>query len=99
MNTSFITVVANIKARAGKETDTKAALMALIEPTRKENGCLKYDLHISASDASEFLFYEHWTSEDALVKHSQSEHIKGLKERSEELLARPTTVTIWRMIG
>ncbi|TAK94934.1 MAG: antibiotic biosynthesis monooxygenase, partial [Verrucomicrobia bacterium] len=47
MNPKTITVVATFKARPGKESELRAALIGLVAPTRKEAGCLNYDLHAS----------------------------------------------------
>lgn len=98
MQVPFITVIARIKARHGKESETRSELLKLVEPTRKEDGCIRYDLHILPHDASEFLFHEHWTSEAALARHSESPHIQSFKARAQELLERPTDITIWHSI-
>lgn len=40
-----LTIVANIHAKAGREELVRAELEKLVVPTRKEAGCLQYDLH------------------------------------------------------
>jgi quinol monooxygenase YgiN len=52
----LLTVVAEIKAQAGKEDALRQMLLALIEPTRKEDGFVQYDLHVSTSDPGRFVF-------------------------------------------
>ena len=37
-------------------------LLALVEPTRKESGCLCYNLHRAKADKVQFMFYEQWAS-------------------------------------
>ena len=39
-----LTIVANIHAVPGKEDLVHAELQKLVAPTRKEEGCLQYDL-------------------------------------------------------
>jgi quinol monooxygenase YgiN len=69
MNHSTLTVVAMLKAKPGKDATLKQALLALIAPTRKEPGCVNYDLHQSADDPMCFLFHENWTSKQHLDDH------------------------------
>ncbi|MEI7534331.1 MAG: antibiotic biosynthesis monooxygenase, partial [Verrucomicrobiae bacterium] len=45
MSAKIVTVVATFQARPGKETELKNALIGLVAPTRKEAGCINYDLH------------------------------------------------------
>lgn len=40
-----IILVAMVKAKSGQEEAVKAVLESLVEPTRKEPGCLCYNLH------------------------------------------------------
>jgi hypothetical protein len=44
-NRELLTVIAFMRAAPGKREELKAALEALIEPTRQENGYVNYDLH------------------------------------------------------
>ena len=73
-------------------------LLALVEPTRSENGCLNYDLHQDTEDSSLFMFYENWTSKQDLDKHLQSPHLQALRAKAEGLFAEPINVTLWQMI-
>ncbi len=66
MNPKSVTVVATFQARPGKEAELRAALIGLVATTRKEAGCLNYDLHVSPEDQAKFLLHENWTSEALL---------------------------------
>ncbi len=94
-----ITVVATFQARAGKEAELKAALLGLLAPTRKEAGCLNYDLHESPEDPARFLFHENWTSKAHLDAHLQSAHIQVLLPRVDELCTAFPEIKIWERIG
>lgn len=95
MTEKYLTVVAQIKSRPGMEQRTREELIKLIEPTRLEEGCIRYDLHFSQSDPSEFLFFEYWTNAEALARHSKSDHLTKFKVVAEELLEGPTKITLW----
>jgi quinol monooxygenase YgiN len=85
MNAKTITVVATFQAKPGKENELRAALIGLVGPTRKEAGCLSYDLHASPEDPAKFLFHENWTGKAALDEHMQTPHIQKLLPRVNEL--------------
>jgi quinol monooxygenase YgiN len=93
-----LTVVARIKAKAGKENEVREALMALIAPTHAEEGCINYDLHVSTDEPGVFLFHENWTSREALDEHLQKPHLVALAARSDELL-ESLEITTWNKIG
>ena len=94
-----ITVVAIFQAKPGQEAELKMALISLIAPTRKEAGCINYDLHVSPEDLAKFLFYENWTSKAALDAHLQNDHIKALLPRVDELCVAHPKIKIWEKIG
>jgi quinol monooxygenase YgiN len=71
-------LVAMVKAKPGEEEAVKQALLSLVEPTRKEPGCLCYNLHQSKADKAQFMFYEQWASKDALTAHGKTPHMKAL---------------------
>ncbi len=93
---SHLTVVARIKAKPGMEEKVDEELVKLLAPTRREKGCLHYDMHRSLDDKSLFLFYESWASEEDLKKHLQSPHIRAWFQLSRELLAEPIEITRWK---
>jgi quinol monooxygenase YgiN len=92
MNTTLLTVVAEIFAQPGKEDEVRQHLIGFVEPTRKEEGCLQYDLHVSNDDPAHFVFYETWTSEAHLDKHSQSPHIQAFRAIASGLTTGPTRI-------
>ena len=99
MSERNITVVATFEARPGKEAELKKALIGLVAPTRKEAGCLNYDLHALPDNPAKFLFHENWTSKAHLDAHLQSAHIQALLPRVDELAVAMPEITIWEKIG
>jgi len=99
MNNNTVTVVATFQARPGKEADLRAVLIGLLVPTRKEAGCLNYDLHQSPEDPGKFLFHENWTNKAALDAHLQSPQIRALIPRVDELCTGFPEIKIWEKIG
>ena len=99
MSAKTITVVATFQARPSKEAELKNALIGLVAPTRKEAGCINYDLHALPEDPAKFLFHENWTSKAHLDTHSQSTHIKALLPRVDELCVAFPEIKIWEQIA
>ncbi len=73
-----IILTAMVKAKPGQEEAVKEILEALVEPTRKEPGCLCYNLHQSKSDKAQFMFYEQWASKAAIDAHGKMPYMQAL---------------------
>jgi quinol monooxygenase YgiN len=82
----LLTVIAYMKAAPGKEEELRAALEALIEPTRQEKGFVNYDLHRSEEDPGRFFFYENWESGEDLDAHLAAPHLVDFADRMGDLL-------------
>jgi|SRR4051794_16987527 quinol monooxygenase YgiN len=87
MNAKPLTLTAFFQARPGKEAELRSILTGIVAPTRREEGCINYDLHISTEKSGEFLFYENWISEAHLNRHGETPHIQALLSRIDELCA------------
>jgi quinol monooxygenase YgiN len=98
MSTKTITVIATFQARPGKEAELRNALIGLVAPTRKEAGCINYDLHSSPEDPAKFLFHENWTGKAALDAHLQSPHVQNLLPRVKELCVAFPEIKVWEKI-
>ena len=93
-----ITVVARMLARPGMEAPLLKELQHMVVETRKEDGCMNYDLHQSADNPAQFLFYENWVSKAHLDRHAQSAHIQSFRARASQFLAASTEITLWNML-
>lgn len=82
-----LTVIATIKAKPGCTEELKQELIKLVTPTLNEEGCINYDLHQDHEDPATFVFYENWTTNEALEKHLRSPHILSYLEKEDRLLA------------
>lgn len=82
-----VRVVARIEALPDKTDAVRSILSELIEPTRKEAGCVTYELMQNKSDPTDFTFVEEWESDTALDAHAVSNHIKDVTSKLQGLLA------------
>jgi quinol monooxygenase YgiN len=93
-----VTVFALIKAKPGMEETVQQELLALVGPTRSEEGCITYDLHQSLDSKEQFRFYENWTSKELLDRHLQSAHVQRFIVKADQLLAEPPEITLWEIL-
>lgn len=93
-----ITVIAHIRARAGREAETEQVLTGLIRPTQNEPGCILYDLFARPDNPGRYIFIEKWENREALSTHLQQPHVQAFISRSDELLAEPLDVSLWKHI-
>lgn len=95
-----VTVVARFTAKSGSEDTLKAELLALVEPTRDEAGCINYDLHQDSDRPGEFVFYENFVDMPALETHAAMPYLKRLLDEIVPALCEtPPVITTWTMIS
>ena len=81
-----VTLIVLLRAREGQETLLEAELRAMVGPTRKEDGCLTYDLHRSADAPGGFLLHEIWATREAHTQHTKTAHFLRWNARKDALL-------------
>jgi len=92
-----VTLVVLLRARDGQETILEAELRALVAPTRKEDGCLRYDLYRSPDTPGALLLHEVWETREAHTEHTHSPHFLRWNARKDALLAG-RDATFWKQI-
>ena len=73
---SKLTIIANIKTKSDRIDFVKTQLLKLIDITRKEEGCIQYDLHQDNENPANFMFFENWESHELWQKHMNKQHLK-----------------------
>jgi quinol monooxygenase YgiN len=92
-----VTLIVQLRPRDSQEMLLEAELRALVGPTRREDGCLRYDLHRSAEGPSAFLLHEVWASREAHTQHTNTAHFLRWNARKDALLAS-RDVTYWKQV-
>ena len=95
MSDRVVTIVARFRAKKESEQRLREALLTVIPPTRKEKGCMNYDMFQDQTDPGLFFCYENWASSEDLDNHLGSAHIKAFAEMSSDYLLAPPE--IWRV--
>lgn len=93
-----VTLMVILRPREGQEILLEAELRALIGPTRKEEGCISYELHRAVESPGGFLLHEVWASRDAHTKHMHTPHFLRWNARKDALLTSRDG-TFWKQIA
>jgi quinol monooxygenase YgiN len=93
-----VTLAVILRPRNGQELMLEAELRALILPTRKEEGCLRYDLHRSAEGPRAYLLHEIWETREHHTAHTKTDHFLRWNARKDALLAS-REVGFWKQIA
>ena len=87
-----IRIIARLIARPDAIDALRAECLAMLEPTRKEAGCVRYELLANIANPAEFTFVEEWADQAAIDAHMQTPHLKAVVADSAPLLAAPLDV-------
>ena len=82
-----LTLLVTLRAKEGQHVLLEAELRALVGPTRKEEGCLRYDLHRAADHPGTFLFHEVWASREHHAALTRTPHFLRWNARKDALVA------------
>jgi quinol monooxygenase YgiN len=74
-----------IKAKAGKEKELEAAFAPCIAATKKEAGCLAYELNRDPDEPTTYVMFEKFKNLAALEAHLKQEHTAKLFKAIEPL--------------
>lgn len=99
MNANSLIVIATVKAKPGKELEVMNHLKSLVAPSRKDPGCINYDLHRKQDNGASFLFHETWESRDHLDRHLAKPDLQATLARVGALVAEPPEISLWERIA
>jgi quinol monooxygenase YgiN len=92
-----VTLIVILRAREGQESLLEAELRALVAPTRREDGCLTYELHRGADVPGALLLHEVWASREHHKLHTQTPHFLRWNARKDALLTA-RDANFWKLI-
>jgi quinol monooxygenase YgiN len=95
----IVYVVAKLQARAGKEETLRQMLEQLVEPTRKEKGCLRYSVMQDRQSPLVLTLLEEWETEADLKTHLGLPHLQKLFAQLPELLAAPPEIASYKKLA
>lgn len=99
MNNETLRVVAKAKAQPGKAETLKPILLALVDQTRQDPGCLSYHLLQGLDDPTEFVFVEEWANDGQMQAHLATSHVQQALAQAAPLLAEPPDIRRYAVLA
>jgi quinol monooxygenase YgiN len=98
MPQQHIHAIAHLNARPDKTEELASLLTSLLEPTRKERGCIRFELQQNRDSPTEFVIVSEWRGDEAVQHHIATSHAPRALSRLPELLARPMDLRFYRVM-
>jgi quinol monooxygenase YgiN len=98
MDAESVKVVARITARPEKVAELTSLLLSLVGPTRKEEGCVSYQLLRNKANECEFVLVEEWENNAALDAHLTTPHLLESFLKAKPLLAKMLDVRKYSVV-
>ena len=83
----MICVIADLTLHPGTGGEFFAAARRMIDATRAEEGCIRYDLMQDIDNPARVTFVEEWQSREALAAHFEAAHMTEWRAASSPHLA------------
>ena len=99
MASETLHIVATLVAQSEKIDIVRKALSDLIEPTRKEPGCLRYELYQNQQDLHKFVFVEEYVDEAAFDAHLATPYVQKALAAADSLLESAPDIRRFKAIG
>ena len=96
--TTQVVCVAEFRAFDGKIEELVSALHALMEPTHKEPGCLRYELNQRSEDKRWVTFIEKWKDRKSFDEHCAMSYIKDFFDNVRPGLVEEYEVKLYEEI-
>jgi quinol monooxygenase YgiN len=69
----MITVLMKMTVRREKRREFLQTILAMVDPARRESGCVSRDLYQDAHDENSFLLREEWKTQQDVDRHFRSD--------------------------
>jgi quinol monooxygenase YgiN len=90
MSMQDVVVIARARAQAGRESDMERALAETAEISRREAGCVVYN--VLRGDGGLFMTYERWRTRADFDHHMTTPHVQSLLQTLGPMLATPPEI-------
>lgn len=99
MSKNSLKVVAIAETSAEKAEELKKVCLGLIEPTRKEKGCISYELYQDTTNPGIFSFIEEWESKELLDVHLKSPHLTAASQAFGKIVTKDLVVLMLNKVA
>lgn len=85
----MISITAILKSKPENLIEIQNMLTHLVSETRKEEACIRYDLHTSENV---FILWEEWKDQVGLDLHNSQTYLQDFIKKAETLVSTPIQV-------
>lgn len=97
-NDTQVVCVAEFHALVGKTEALIQTLHSLMQPTRKESGCIRYELNQRVDDPRWITFIEKWKDQKTFDEHCAMPYIASFFDEQRPVLVENFEVKLYREI-
>lgn len=94
MTDDAVIVFASFRPLAGKQDELLELLSWMVENTRREPGCERYDLYRQSGAGETFHLFERYRSGEALEAHRAADHYVEYRRGVADLIEGPVEVVV-----
>ena len=94
----MITIVAKNLIKQGKAEEFKVLAERLINESRKESGCISYNLYEDSNNSNILTFIEVWENSEAINLHNNSEHFTSIVPKFAEFKEGQSEINLYKVI-
>ena len=97
-NRQAIHVVAHVDTVGGGQADAPGLLKRLAEASRREQGCLRFDVLQHTMRANHFTVIEVWENQKALDAHAAAPHTKQYRDGLQPVSGSPLDERLYKVV-
>ena len=94
----MITIVAKSTIKQGTKEDFKVLTEKLKSESRKEKGCISYNLYEDINNSNTFTLIEEWKNEEAIQLHRKSKHYTSIIPKLSKLREGKPEINLYKLI-
>lgn len=99
MSQPYFTVMIAGLAKPGMEDYVKRTLKQIMQHSRRDKGCIVYNIHQSNENPAEFMVYMQWKSQEAFEQHNQTAEMKDFRLKlANDMFTEQSPKTYWHML-
>ena len=98
-NPQKIYIVARGNAKPDQVEKVKKILTSLMESTRLETGCLRYDVMQNQNDPTDFTTIEEWSDQGSVDSHFETSHFLKAMDQMAGLLSLDPEIRYYQPIS
>jgi quinol monooxygenase YgiN len=93
----MILVAGSLKYAPGAIQELQDEMQRFVEATRREDGCINYDLAIDTSDPTRLILFERWRDQTALDGHFNAPHMAAWRKAMAAAGPVERDLSVWEV--